>query len=82
MNLDIISFLKDGKYRLDLLKDIKESPKLPSEIAKKFQLNRASVSRILRDLKNKNLIIPHSEKSRTIIYSITKSGEEVLGRIK
>ncbi len=74
MNLEIIAFLKDGKYRIAVLKELSESPKLPSEIAFKLKINRASVSRILRALMEKGMVESHSNDSRAIIYSITEEG--------
>ena len=56
MDLNKIGFLKDGKYRLKILKEISIAPQLPSELADKLNLKRESVSRILRDLKEKNMM--------------------------
>ena len=78
MDLELIGFLKDGKYRLSILKEIYISPKLPSEIAKKFEVNRSSISRILRDLKKRNLVSIHSTSSRTKLYAITNLGREAI----
>lgn len=78
MELDLIAFLKDGKYRLQLLKEVDTSPKLPSELARKFNLNRASISRILKALKDRELIKSTSENTRTIVYSISEKGKKAL----
>ena len=82
MDLNLIGFLKDGKYRIMVLNELNKSHSLPSELAKKLNINRASISRILRDLKEKNLIECTSDNSRTIIYSITKDGKNILGGLK
>ena len=82
MDLNIVGFLKDGKYRIMVLNELNKSPSLPSELAKKLDINRASISRILRDLKEKNLIECTSDNSRTIVYSITKEGKSMLGAVK
>jgi len=78
MNLEMIGFLKDGKYRLKVLKELNVKPQLPSELASKFEINRASLSRILKVLKDKELIVSSSNTSRTIIYYISKKGKNVL----
>jgi len=78
MDLDTICFLKDGKYRILVLRELSISPLLPSEIAKKFELNRSSISRILKGLKEKGLIESNSSKTRTIAYFISKKGKEIL----
>lgn len=76
---EAIAFLKDGKYRIIVLKELSESPKLPSEIAFKLNISRASISRILRTLKDKDMVESYSKNSRTIVYSITNEGLKTLG---
>lgn len=78
MKLEKIAFLKDGKYRIAILKELSESPKLPSEIAFKLNISRASLSRILRTLKEKGMVESHSKNSRTIVYSISIEGVDTL----
>ena len=78
MDLDLIGFLKDGKYRIKILKELNKSPLLPSELSKKLNLHRASISRILKVLKEKNLITFSSNKSRTVVYTISEKGKKIL----
>lgn len=78
MKLERVAFLKDGKYRIAILKELSGSPKLPSEIAFKLNISRASISRILKSLKEKGMVESHSEDSRTIVYSISKEGLNTL----
>lgn len=82
MDLEMISFLKDGKYRLKVLRELNLKPQLPSELASKLGINRASLSRILKVLKDKGLIISSSNSSRTIIYSISKRGKSIMEDFK
>lgn len=82
MDLNLIVFLKDGKYRIEILKLLSKQHYLPSELATKLNINRASISRILKDLKDKELIISSSNNSRTIIYSITDLGKKILDEVK
>ncbi|MGC8483870.1 MAG: MarR family transcriptional regulator [Thermodesulfobium sp.] len=74
--------MKDGKYRLKFLAEIANSPKLPSELASKFNISRVSVSRILKDLKEMGLIESFQSNSRTILYSITDEGKRALREVK
>ncbi len=74
MKLETLAFLKDGKYRIAVLKELSESPKLPSEIAYKLNISRVSISRILKTLKEKGMVESHSKDSRAIVYSITNEG--------
>ncbi len=78
MELELKNWLKDGKYRKLTLKLLSKQDLLSSEIAMKLEINRASMSRILRDLKEKNLVDTTSGNSRTVTYSITLLGKKLL----
>lgn len=78
MELQLIGYIKDGKYRLKILEMLGESPYLSSELATKLNISRSSMSRILRNLKEKELVESSSSGSRTILYSITEKGRNVL----
>lgn len=82
MDLETIGFLKDGKYRKLALEELNKSPALPSELADKLQINRASISRILRDLKERDLIESISSNTRTVIYKLTKKGKDIMESLK
>jgi len=55
---------------------------LSSELAIELDVNRASMSRILKALKEKNLVISTSNKTRTVVYSISKLGKQTLEELK
>lgn len=78
MDLEILAFLKDGKYRIAILKQLTDSPKLPSEIAFNLNISRASVSRILRIMREKGMVKSHSGKGRVVLYTITENGNNAL----
>ena len=78
MELELKNWLKDGKYRKLALKLLSKQDLLSSELAMKLEINRASMSRILRDLKEKNLVDTTSGNSRTVTYSITPLGKKLL----
>ncbi|MCD6226402.1 MAG: ArsR family transcriptional regulator [Candidatus Aenigmarchaeota archaeon] len=82
MDTDLLGFLKDGKYRIKTLNLLNEKPMLSSELAKQLNINRASMSRILRVLREKNLVFSTSNKTRTVVYSITEKGKKVLEELK
>jgi len=73
------SFLRSSKNRrmiLNLLVELDE-PIIPSEIASKLDLQRASVSRTLSELSKKNLVEclnPESKKYK--YYRITEKGKK------
>ena len=82
MSVGLVNWLKDGKYRIQVLRLLQDKNYLSSEIAEKLNVNRASMSRILRVLKKKGLVKSISEGSRTVTYLITKKGEEALNGLR
>ena len=78
MDLVLINWVKDGKYRTAVLKTLASRDLLSSELASELGINRASMSRILRDLKDKGLVKPTVGRSRTITYSITPLGKKTV----
>ena len=76
--LKLLNWVKDGEYRIKVLKLLKNKTYLPSELAKELDINRASISRILKALNEKKLVDRLSTKSRTITYLITKKGIELV----
>lgn len=78
MDLNLLSYLKDGKYRIKTLELLYESPYISSELAEKLNVNRASMSRILRSLKEKELVVPSTNNSRTVVYCITENGKNAI----
>ena len=75
---EVVVWLKDGKYRVKILKILEKGPLLSSEIAESLKTHRSSTSRVLNKLKDYNLIESISSKSRTIEYSITEKGKKIL----
>lgn len=80
--LELITWVKDGPYRLKVLKILGIKTKLPSELADELDVNRASVSRILKDLKAKDLVTSIRNSSRTISYSLSDLGEKLYKELK
>lgn len=75
---EIIVWLKDGKYRVKILKLLENNPLLSSEIAEQLKTHRSSTSRVLHKLKDYGLIESVSSSSRTIEYNITDKGKRTL----
>jgi len=82
MSIELVNWLKDGKYRIPILKLLQDKNYLSSELAEKLNINRASMSRILRALRKKGLVRSISSDSRTVTYLLTKKGEETLKDLK
>jgi len=75
---EILNWVKDGNYRILVLKNLLIKNMLSSELADKLSIHRASMSRILKDMKDKNLIKSVTSESRTITYSITEVGKKIV----
>jgi len=78
MSVGLVNWLKDGKYRISVLRLLQDKNYLSSELAIKLNVNRASMSRILTALRKKDLVKTVSGGSRTVTYLVTKKGEEAL----
>ncbi|MFH1607210.1 MAG: MarR family transcriptional regulator [Nanoarchaeota archaeon] len=79
MSIELVNWLKDGNYRIPILKLLNNKNHLSSELAKHFEVNRASMSRILKALEKKELVESISSGSRTVTYVITEKGKTVIG---
>ena len=82
MGLELINWLKDGKYRIKVLGILSKRSLLSSELAQELGINRASMSRILKTMKMNGVITSTTSNSRTVTYSITRKGKDLLSRLK
>ena len=75
-----ISFVKSGKYRLKIMKFIRNNVlSTPNDISKSMDLVFSQVSRTLSELEEKNIVVcttPSRTKGR--IYRLTKNGNEII----
>ena len=78
MSLDTYAWIRGSKYRLLFLRKLANCPKLPSELAEEFNLNRSSVSRTLSELQKRGLVDKTKSPSRTVAYFVTGKGREFL----
>ena len=78
VDLALMNWLYDGDYRIKVLRLLKSSPDIPTNISKKIGVHKSSLSRILNDLYDKKLIEKVTSDSRTITYKISNLGEESL----
>lgn len=82
VSIKLITWAKDGKYRINVLRLLFERSYLPSELADKLDVNRASISRILKSLKEKRLIKEITAGSRTKSYYLANKGKELIMKLK
>lgn len=78
----LLGYVKISKYRTLTLKSIKNTEKMPSEIAAANNAGNSQISAALNDLKNKNLVICVNEDLRKgRLYKCTELGLEILKKI-
>lgn len=82
MDLELTNWLKSGKYRIDVLQVLNKNPSLPSEIAKELEIHRSSLTRILNDLTNEDLISKTTRNTKTITYFLTQKGKKIIEEIQ
>lgn len=78
VDLALMNWLHDGDYRIKILRLLKSSPDIPTNISKKLEIHKSSLSRILNNLYDKKLIEKVTSDSRTVTYKISNLGEEIL----
>ena len=78
---ELIGKIKSSKWRLKVLKILKENMKTPSELSKGADISSSHISEVIKDLEEMKLIEcknPTLRKGK--IYSITKLGKNILGK--
>ncbi|MCL2156554.1 MAG: winged helix-turn-helix domain-containing protein [Methanobrevibacter sp.] len=77
-----LGWIKLSEHRKKIVIDLAGDYKIPTEISKSTDLSKSEVSRTLRDLKNKNIVVCLNEEShRGRIYTLTDEGKEILDYI-
>ena len=74
----LISFIKRSRYRELILRALNR-PKIPTQIKKEVEIDKAHVTRALQSLMAKGLVVCHTPKARKYkIFEKTKKGENIL----
>lgn len=78
----LISFVRRGKLRTAIMESL-VVPNNPTDLAKKLNSHRPTVSQAISELKNKGLVKRLNPKEKNIsIYGLTEEGKKVMGKIK
>ncbi|MDR0913099.1 MAG: MarR family transcriptional regulator [Methanobrevibacter sp.] len=78
-DVESIAYIKLSKHRQKVFINIGDKLKIPSEISKETGLNIDDVSRALRGLKSKDLVVCLNETDkRARLYELTQKGKAVL----
>lgn len=81
MDMELKNWLSSGKYRIEVLKILGRKPSIPSDIAKELQIHRSSITRILNDLVDEEIISRTNKSAKTTTYFLTKKGENTVKEI-
>lgn len=79
MDDETLDFVKRSSYRQNVLKALEDNVLMPKEIAERSNIKTNHVSKVLSELKSKELIElvnPEARKGR--LYRLTKKGEEIV----
>ena len=81
--LKLKSYVQISKYREKTLKSIGDDVKIPTNIAKDSGIRTNHISKVLSELKNKEIVECINEEARKgRLYRLTDTGKEVLDTIK
>ena len=78
----LVSFVRRGKLRTQILESL-VTPNNPTDLAKKLNSHRPTVSQAISELKEKGLVkrLNPGEKNLSI-YGLTAEGEKIANQIK
>lgn len=80
--LKLTSYVKISKYREKTLKSIGNNVKIPTNIAKDSSIRTNHISKVLSELKSKEIVECINEEDRKgRLYRLTDTGKEVLESI-
>lgn len=80
--LKLTSYVEISKYREKTLKSIGNNVKIPTNIAKDSDIRTNHISKILSELKSKEIVECINEEARKgRLYRLTDTGKEVLESI-
>ena len=83
MDEGTLEFVKRSQYRQKVLTALKDDVLMPKEIAKRSNIKTNHVSKVLSELKSKELIElinPEARKGR--LYRLTDVGEEIVEKLE
>ena len=83
MAKETIEFVKRSNYRQNVLKALENDVLMPTEIAKRSNIKTNHVSKVLAELKSKDLIElinPEARKGR--LYRLTDVGDELVKKLE
>lgn len=81
--MEEVNFVKASKYRPIILKSLDKQIRMPSQLAKDFDVPTCQISNILKSLMEYELIeCINPEASKGRLYRLTEKGEEVVKKLE
>jgi len=78
----LVSFVRRGRLRIQILESL-VIPNNPTDLAKKLNSHRPTVSQVIGELKEKGLVKRLNPGEKNIsIYGLTPEGKKVIEKIK
>ncbi|MHB8568422.1 MAG: winged helix-turn-helix domain-containing protein [Nitrososphaerales archaeon] len=82
MTLDSLDFVISSDTRLRILSFLSKGSGTPTQLAKEVQKHLSHISRALRELESKDLVIcPSPINSKPRVYYLTTEGDKVMQEI-
>lgn len=83
MAKETIEFVQRSNYRQNVLKALENDVLMPTEIAKRSNIKTNHVSKVLAELKSKELIeIINPEVRKGRLYRLTDVGDELVKKLE
>lgn len=83
MDDETLDFVRRSSYRQNVLKALEDDVLMPTEIAERSNIKTNHVSKVLSELKSKELIeIINPEARKGRLYRLTDVGEEIVRNLQ
>lgn len=83
MNDETLDFVKRSSYRQNVLKSLEDNVLMPKEIAERSNIKTNHVSKVLSELKSKDLIeIINPEARKGRLYRLTDLGNMIVDKLE
>ncbi|MGL6299102.1 MAG: winged helix-turn-helix domain-containing protein [Methanobacteriaceae archaeon] len=78
-DIELLAYIEISEHRAKILKILNKKMMFPSKIAKQMDLRTNEVSRLLKGLKEKELVVCINEEAKVgRFYKITDKGKEII----
>ncbi|PWB87858.1 winged helix-turn-helix domain-containing protein [Methanobrevibacter thaueri] len=82
MDDETLDFVRRSSYRQNVLKALEDNVLMPKEIAERSDIKTNHVSKVLSELKSKDLIEVLDDSVRKgRLYRLTDKGEEIVNKL-